>query len=422
MRLAWPVALARLGIMGMGLVDVIVVGQLAPDELPHQALGWAPTGVMLVTGIGLLMGVQVLAARAIGAGELTHAGGAWRRGMIVAGVAGLIAIAATWSFGARIYTAFGLDAELAAPSAEVMRILALSIPLHLFYCATAFFLESIQRPMASTIVMWGANGVNLALNLWLVPLYGAEGSAWATLGARLFLAGVLALWVISLRDGDRYGVRARAAGPSFSALLGVGAAAAVSQAAEAGAFSAMTIIAGRIGADAVSAYQILLNLLAVVFMVALGLSTATAVLTSEAIGRGAPRDAARASWTGLALNTLFMLGFAVLVLVFAQLIARAYTSAPILVAMTAALMPLAAAILAPDGGQVVAAAALRARGDNWFPTASHILAYALVMPPLAFYLGEIEGHGVAGLMSAILWASVLSVGVLTIRLWALTRR
>jgi MATE family multidrug resistance protein len=43
LRIAGPVALARLGIIGMALVDTIVVGQLAPDELPHQALGWAPT-------------------------------------------------------------------------------------------------------------------------------------------------------------------------------------------------------------------------------------------------------------------------------------------------------------------------------------------------------------------------------------------
>jgi MATE family multidrug resistance protein len=75
----------------------------------------------------------------------------------------------------------------------------------------------------------------------------------------------------------------------------------------------------------------------------------------------------------------------------------------------------------PDGGQVVAAAVLRARGDNWFPTASHVLAYVLVMPPLAFWLGEMLGRGVGGLLEAIMWASVLSVGVLIARLAWLTR-
>jgi MATE family multidrug resistance protein len=75
-----------------------------------------------------------------------------------------------------------------------------------------------------------------------------------------------------------------------------------------------------------------------------------------------------------------------------------------------------------DGGQVVASAALRAQSDNWFPTASHLLAYALVMPAVAFFLAEIQGFGVRGLLLAINVASVLSVGVLMLRLWALTRR
>src|SRR5690348_18331251 len=76
LRLAWPVTLARLGIMGMGVCDAMVVGRLAPDELPHQALGWAPTAVLLVSGIGLLLGVQVLGARALGANDPEQAGGA----------------------------------------------------------------------------------------------------------------------------------------------------------------------------------------------------------------------------------------------------------------------------------------------------------------------------------------------------------
>ena len=64
----------------------------------------------------------------------------------------------------------------------------------------------------------------------------------------MFLAGVLLLWIFLLRDGAHYGVRKLGAhGPSYRELLAVGIAAAVSQAVEAGAFSAMTVIAGRIG-------------------------------------------------------------------------------------------------------------------------------------------------------------------------------
>ena len=421
LRLAGPVALARLGIMGMGVADVIVVGQFTPDELPHQALGWAPIGVLLVTGIGLLTGVQVLAARALGAGTPELAGGAWRRGMVVSAVAGALAVLAVWLLEERMFTTFGIAVELATPSAEVAGILALSVPLHFFYVATAFFLESIQRPMASTIVMWGANVVNLLLNLALVPQFGAVGSAWATVGARVCLAGVLWIWVLRLDDARTYGLGRPATGPSYKMLLGVGVAAAISQAAEAGAFSGMTLIAGRLGADAVAAYQILLNLLAVVFMISLGLSTATAVLTSEAVGRREAADATRASFVGLQLNTGFMVLTGFLVYAFAPQIGRAYTADLSLVSVVAGLLWLAALVMPPDGGQVVAAAALRARGDNWFPTASHLLAYAFVMPSLALWFAEHRGQGVAGLMLAIFWASVLSCSVLCARLWWLRK-
>jgi MATE family multidrug resistance protein len=408
----------------MGLVDVIVVGQLAADELPYQALGWAPTAVFLVAAIGLLQGVQVLAARSLGEGNPQGAGVALRRGLVLGLIAGLASAGLMWLGGERLFTTFGISEELAGPSTTIMAIFAISIPLHLLYVAGTFFLEAIKKPGISTGIMWAANAVNLVLNLWWVPEYGAVGSAWATVGARVFLAGVILLWIyVLLRDRKHYGVGAKnAVGPSYRALLGVGIAAAVSQAVEAGAFSAMTVIAGRLGADFVSAYQIVLNIMALVFMVALGVGAASAVLVSEAIGRQAPQDAARAGWTGIGINAVVMIIAAVVILIFAEPIGRGYTADLAIAGLVASLMWVAALVLHPDGAQVVIASLLRARGDNWFPTFSHIGAYAVVMPVLGFWLAEHQGMGVAGLLFAIFWASVLSAAVLLLRWWALARK
>lgn len=422
LRLAWPVALSRLGIMGMAVTDIVVVGQLAPDELADQALGWAPTGVALVAGIGLLTGVQVLAARAIGEGAPAKAGGAWRRGVLLGLFAGIAAGAPLALFTHVMLRALGINEDLAAGAAGVTALLAFSLPFHLVYNANSSFLEAIQRPAASMVAMWIANVLNLLLNLAFVPSMGAEGSALATVLSRAALAIGLCIWIWNLKDAATLGVRARAAAPTFAALFAIGGAAMVSQVAEAGAFSAMTVIAGRISDDAVATYQIILNLLAIVFMIALGMSTATAVLVSEAIGRGAPREAVRAGWTGLGLNTTGMIAAGVLMLVFAGSIGRLYTADPAIAGMIAGLTPLAVLITAPDGGQVVTAQALRARGDNWFPTFSHILAYVCVMPPLAFYLAEVNGQGVDGLLLSIFWSSVLSVAVLSARFWFLAQR
>jgi MATE family multidrug resistance protein len=296
------------------------------------------------------------------------------------------------------------------------------VPLHLAYVASAFFLEAIQRPMASTAIMWAANVVNLGLNLACVPRYGALGSAWATVGARLLLALGTALWILRMPDAARLDSRSHSGGPSYRELMRVGIAAALSQAAEAGAFSGMTMLAGRLGERAVAGYQIVLNFTAVVFMISLGVASATAVLTSEAEGRKAHGDAARAGFMGLALNTGLMAGITLIVLFVPGLLARAYTADVELALVLTGLFPLASIALSPDGAQTVAASALRARNDNWFPTASHLLAYAMVMPVLGYWLAEKLGHGVLGLVWAVLLSSVLSATVLSLRLWKIARR
>ncbi|MFN2427437.1 MAG: MATE family efflux transporter [Candidatus Binatia bacterium] len=421
-QLAAPVALARLGIMGMGIADTIVVGQLAPADLPAFALGWAPTGVLIVTGIGLLLGVQVLTARAIGEGRPRDAGAVWRRGLVIGLFAGILSAVGSAFLVEPMLIAFGIEAMLAAGAADVAAVLGLSLALHFCYVCCAFFVEAVHRPIPGTVVIWAANLVNLALNLLLVPSLGAIGSAWATVGGRAFMFFTLAGWIVLSATGRTYGVREHAPhSPSYRALLGVGAAAAVSQLAEAGAFSALTVIAGRLGAEAVAAYQLLLNTLAVVFMISLGVAAATAVVVSETWGSRNAAEASRVGWVGLAMNSAAMLVCVAVLMAFPSLIANALTSDASLAALVASLMPLAALMLVPDGGQVVVASALRARGDNWLPTASHVLAYVVVMPPLAWWLGEHLGRGVAGLMESIVVASFVSVAVLMWRLQRLSR-
>jgi MATE family multidrug resistance protein len=146
------------------------------------------------------------------------------------------------------------------------------------------------------------------------------------------------------------------------------------------------------------------------------------VLVSEAVGRNALNDAARAGWTGIGLNAIAMVIAAMAIVAFAPQIGRAYTADASLAALIASLMWVCALVLHPDGAQVVTASVLRARSDNWFPTFSHIFAYALVMPVLGYWLAEYQGMGVAGLLFAIFWASVLSAAVLVARWAALARR
>ena len=101
---------------------------------------------------------------------------------------------------------------------------------------------------------------------------------------------------------------------------------------------------------------------------------------------------------------------------FAHQISGIYASDPALRVASAALLILTAVTVLPDGLQVVAAAALRAMGINWFPTVSHFVAYLGAMIPLGVFLSWNLRHGAAGLIEAIIIASFLSAAVLILRI------
>src|ERR1700753_2199595 len=82
LKLSGPVVISRLGIMGMGLTDAVVVGRYSATQLGYHALGWAPSSIVITMALGLLTGIQVMTARAIGEGRRHETGAVLRRGLV----------------------------------------------------------------------------------------------------------------------------------------------------------------------------------------------------------------------------------------------------------------------------------------------------------------------------------------------------
>ena len=430
LTLAAPVVASRLGIMAMGLVDTLVVGRHSAVELGYLALAWAPTGVVLTTAVGLLQGVQVLTSQAIGAGNAAATGAVLRRGLVYAFWVGCGAALVLAGLGGPLLGHIGLDAPLAAGAAPVLRVLALSLLPIMLADAGIFWLEAHGRAAPGTIAMWGANAVNLAINLWLVPgdsgfpVAGAAASAWSTALSRVALMLFTALAIVVWPRARAFGVYARAPRQpgAAAALRRVGYAASISYAVESSAFSAMTIIAGWIGAAAVASWAIVLNIMALVFMVPLGLATATAVLVGRAYGARDVLGVQRAGVLGFAATVVVTLAVSLGVGLAAAPLAAAYTHDAGVRAATAAALGLAAWLFfATDGLQVVAAQSLRARGDIWVPTATHTLSYVVVLVPAGYLAAIFFGLGVQGIVWGTIVASALSAGLLLGRFFWLGR-
>ena len=430
LKLSGPVVISRLGIMAMGLSDSIVVGRYSASQLGYHALGWAPSSVIVTMAIGLLTGVQVMTARRAGEGRRAETGAVLRRGLSYSLWIGLISAAALALLGPVFLHGIGLEPGLADGASRVLEIFSLSLPGYTISVAASFWMEGLSRPGPGAWAMWIANALNLAIDLVLVPgafglpAMGAMGGAWATTGARTFLAVFMLTYIALMPDARELGVFAKPekdrAAEAEQRRIGFGAGA--SNFFEVAAFSSMNIIAGWLGGLAVAAWAIVLNVAAIVFMAPLGLSTGAAVRVGHAFGARDPRGVRRAALVAFSVTAVFGALVSLLVWPFAGLIASAYTENPVTLALAVPALVLSCLMYLPDSLQVVTAQALRARGDVWVPTFTHMTSYIVIMAPLAWWLAIPRHMGVQGIAWAVVIASVISAVLLLGRFWMLARR
>jgi len=429
LKLSGPVVLSRLGIMAMGLTDAIVVGRYSAQELGYHALGWAPTSVVLTMVVGLLTGVQVMTARAIGEGRRERAGAVLRRGLSYSlwiGVASTVFLVVA---GPPFLQLLRLEDGLAEGASRAMIVFALSLTGYAVSVTASFWLEGLSKPGPAAWAMWGANVVNLILVLIFVPGNigvppGAVGAAWATFGARTFLALATLAYIARMPEARALGVFTRPerdrAAEAEQRRIGYGAG--ISNFLEVSAFASMNVIAGWIGGLAVAAWAIVLNVAAVVFMVPLGLATGAAVLVGKAYGARDPQGVTRAGLISFGVTAVFGVVVSLAVWPTARLIAQGYTTDAATIALVVPALVLSCLFYIPDAVQVVCAQALRARGDVWLPTYTHLTSYILVMMPLAYWFAIPLKMGINGITWAVIVASFVSGGLLLARFWMLSRR
>lgn len=433
-RLAWPTMIARAGILTMALVDVAMVGRYDTAELAYASLGTSLFVPLLVTGVGLMIGVIAVTAQTFGAGREADCGIVWLRALPFAGVVGA-ASALVCVFGETWLTLFGQTPELAREGGRVAVALAPGLFAYTFFVASTFFLEGIRRPGPGMVAMLAANLLNIALN-WVfiygnlgAPAMGAVGSAVTTSVVRAFLAIALVVYILRMTDRARFGIGGVPRLGDFSGWWRdsarqrrIGYAGGASIGLETSAHSALIQFAGLLGVVPLAAYTIAANVEAVLFMAALGIGGATAVLVGNAWGRGDVSGARLAGWVGVAATLATMALFGALVALLRHPIAQGYTPDPVLAAAAAPLLILVGVAIIADGASMTAAQAVRGLGDTWNATLRYGIAFWGVMVPLGWWLGVSMGYGTAGLLCAVGIGCLTALLLQSLRFSSLLRR
>ncbi|AUG51424.1 MATE family efflux transporter [Thalassospira marina] len=421
-RLAVPVVIARIGMLIMSVVDTIIVGNYDSSGLAYLNVAHAPFISLLVTGVGLLTGIMIMTSHAVGRKNYLAAGHVWRACLPYAVLLGFGLGALAWNTN-WLFEVSGQPAEITLHATDLGRILAIGMPAALIYTACSFFMEGLQRPLPGMIMMLLANVVNLFLDYGLVngafgmPELGASGAAWTSSIIRWLMAFAMLAYVLMLKNHALYGLR-----DGFSGWWGhsrearsLGYASGASQGMETAAFSAMQLFAGRLGIVAAASYGITMTILALMFMFAMGLASATSVRVGIAYGRRDRADMALAGWIGLVTTMVVMFCLSLPVYFFPGWVANLFSEDALVIAGTSGLLILMPIIFPTDGGQNAAINALRGTGEKWAPTMLHMFSYIFVMIPAGYYLAFVQGLGVSGLFWGIAIASLVAVSGLAIR-------
>ena len=403
--LALPVVMAELGWMTMGLVDTLMVGRLGPEAIGAVGIGTSLFMAVCIFAMGLLLGLDTLVSHAFGAGRLDDCHRWLVHGVVLSLVLSAPITLIVLALSAAL-AGWGLHPDVLRLTQPYLNVLAWSIPPLLLYAAFRRYLQGmgVVRPVIVALVL--ANVLNAVVNWilifghWGAPAMGVRGSAWATVVARVVMAGVLLGVILYREQGRRPGLfetslRIEVSRMRRLVMLGLPAAGQVTL--EVGVFAAATALAGRLPPASLAAHQIAVNIAAFTFMVPLGIGSAGAVRVGHAVGRRDRSGAARSGWTALLFGTVFMSSTAAAFVLMPRTLISAFTTDPTVVGIGISLLYVGAVFQLFDGLQGVATGVLRGVGDTRSPMLWNLAGHWFIGLPLGYSLCFVVGLGVVGL-------------------------
>jgi MATE family multidrug resistance protein len=415
MGLAGPVAIAQVGNMLMGTIDTMMVGRISEQALAAAAIGNAWFYGVLLMGQGVVHGIDPLVSQAHGAGDGKATALAMQRGIVIALIISL-PLALLLAYTEEGLILLGQQPDLAAAAHQYVAVQIPSLPFFLVFLAVRQYLQGRALMRPGMWVMGIANVLNVGFNYVLIfgalgiPAMGLLGAGIASCLTRSAMLFLLVGWLLRFRlhEGAWTPWTRRALTPTaLFRVWNTGWPVAIQMSLEIWAFSVGTLIAGTISATALAAHSIVMNMAALSFMMALGISQGTVTRVGNLIGAGVLARAQRAAWVGVSLGATAMSLAGVAFYVFRDWLPTLYTPDSSIVAACSAILPIAAAFQIFDGTQAVGCGVLRGMGRTLPSAGFNLLGYWVLGLPLGWWLAHHQGYGLAG----IWWGYVLGLAV-----------
>ena len=432
--LGLPLLLGQLGMIMTGFADTFMVGHYTTESLAAASFVNNIMNFMTVLCMGFSYGLTPIVSATNARGD--------RRGV---GAIVKNAVLLNMAFGIAVGLAMLLIYFNVEKMNQPANLIPLIKPYYLVLLASMVpmllvntlrqFTDGIGNTRLSMWIIIGGNLLNILLNYLTIygnfgfPELGLLGAGLSTLAARVAMA---AAYIIVLSRSHRYatyvqGIRhgdidSRISSNIFATSWPI----AVQMGLETGIFSFASIMIGWLGEIPLAAYQIMLSISTIGFMVYYSLGASMSIKIAGYYGNGDITQIRNCSVAGLHIIMACATTACLLFFFLGEPVIRLFTDDVAVIAVAMLVIPPLMLYQVGDALQVTYANALRGITDVRPMMITAIIAYLIVGLPLGYLLAFPCGMGIVGIYLsfavALLLAGVLFFAKFQIDLRNLTRQ
>ncbi len=429
--LAYPIVVAQLGVVLMGVTDNIMVGRYI-GKIGLGASGIANSIAFLIASIGIggLSVVAPLISKAKAERNIPEINRLFRAGIkvslwfsVILGLIGFICV--------YFFNIFQQSPEINRQAPSFMAIIILSNIFMFVFAAAKQLSDGLSRTYVAMIITVFGLALNLIFNILLIngyagfPKLGLNGSAASTLITRILMMLVMLAYLYKNSVFTRYlksTYNSLKTNDLVKEIIKIGVPSGLQFFFEIAAFSLAVIMMGWLGEDQLAAHQIAINVAATTYMMAAGLGVAGGIRVGEGRGLKSTHKIRISANVAFILVITFMSAMMLLLFVFNRFVVELYISDIEVIKIAMQLMVIAAVFQLSDGIQVVALGVLRGISDVNIPTWITMFAYWGVALPLGYFLAFIMKLDAIGVWIGLLAGLTISAVLLTFRFYHLIKK
>ena len=326
--LAWPSIITNLFYATSSIAAIKVVGGLGPDAIAAAVTGQRVTFILQAVLTGVLAGSTALIARNWGANNKEEAGIFFSRTIQLVIFLAVVSAILIWKFAEPLVIFFGLKGEALVLSTQYLKSIA---PFYLAYgCGLGLItalraIGDVKTPLVIGVIMnlFAVFFMLVLVNGWLgFPQYGVVGAALGNGVSFVIGAALLIVFWLSNQLKVKYSSIFQFDIQRVKAIFEVGLPAALEQVIFQIGITAFLILVAFYGTEAYAAYGIGVQILSFSIVIGFGFSIAGATLVGQHLGAKDEEQAKRAGWGAMRLSILSMTFFGILIVIFAEPLAR----------------------------------------------------------------------------------------------------